>query len=321
MKTLYVGDPHVTVEELADCEALLRYTYHVAQEEVVDRIVFLGDLFNNFSLTNVKVTAFWDRWFSTLKDQQFAVIALVGNHDMLGDGSGFPHALIPFKHMVTVVDEPVQFGHTLFLPYIANPNLFLGSIKPVGDGGEVKLVVCHQEFNGAMYDNGFYSPFGVNPQLMTTLVISGHIHTRQWLGKVYYLGAPRWRTLSDAASPTRAIVVHDDETDVFQDFYTNDYVRRIHQVILTPADAYVPQMQDKDEYRIHVEGPAAWVKEVVPTIKGKNVRISTVNTDDRVVRVRESEGVDAAFGKYVDTYAPKMGTPNAILKEMAFQRL
>jgi DNA repair exonuclease SbcCD nuclease subunit len=321
MKTLYVGDPHATNEELFDCTKLLELVERTAFAQDVHSIVFLGDLHNNFGVTSVKVTAFWRFWLKRLAER-FHVIALVGNHDMLGDGLPQPHALLAYDDLVSVIDTPTKLEDTLYIPYMAEPNLFLEAVAayPLA-----KRIVCHQEFNGAQYDNGFFAPNGVDPGLMQVPVLSGHIHTPQRLGNVWYPGAPRWRTLSDAAVSQRFLYILDDDfTELFK-IPTSPHVKVIHDIHITPETAHIVHLYDrKDEYRIRVEGPAAFVKEQLDGLaeyEAKNKRISTNITDSRVVRVKESDGIDVAFQKYLNVFKPKNGTQPEALSQLAASRL
>ena len=49
------------------------------------------------------------------------------------------------------------------------------------------VLVCHSEFSGSQFENGFYSPHGFNPdEIPFDTIISGHIHKEQIIagGKV-----------------------------------------------------------------------------------------------------------------------------------------
>jgi len=321
MKTLYVGDPHCTVEEMVDCTHLMGTVERELSEQSIDQVVILGDLHNNFAVTNVHVTDFWYRTLKKLSSY-CPVIALVGNHDMLGNGQSRPHALVPYEDVATIIDSPQLRDGTLYLPYLPEPNLFL---KAVAGFPSAKRIVCHQEFNGAQYDNGFFAPNGVDPGLMQVPVLSGHIHTPQRLGPVWYPGAPRWRNLSDAAVSERFLYILDDDFKVLDEIAMSPHVKVIHDIHVTPETAHIFHIfAIKDEYRIRVEGPAAFVKERLARYAEypqNNKRISTNITDSRVVRVRESDGIDVAFTKYIQAYKPKNGTQPEALTQLAAGRL
>jgi hypothetical protein len=98
---------------------------------------------------------------------------------------------------IMVVDEPrVVLPGILFVPYVHDPAEFVQICQQYP---EAKTVVCHQTFAGSYFENGFLTPDGVEPNLLPQeQVISGHVHSPQRIGKVWYPGAPRWRTVSDA---------------------------------------------------------------------------------------------------------------------------
>jgi DNA repair exonuclease SbcCD nuclease subunit len=325
MKTLYVGDPHCTVEEIPDCTALMGLVWQEAMAEGVDQVIILGDLHNNFAVTNVHVTDFWRTQLKKLA-ALCPVIALVGNHDMLGNGQSRPHALVAYDDIVTVIDTPTKLEDTLYIPYLPEPNLFH---RAVAGFPLAKRIVCHQEFNGAQYDNGFFAPNGVDPGLMQVPVLSGHIHTPQRVGRgegsVWYPGAPRWRTLSDASVSERFLYILDDDFTVLSEIATSPHVKVIHDINIKPDTAHIVHMYArKDEYRIRVEGTAAFVKAQLAKLaeyEQGNKKISTNITDSRVVRVRESDGIDVAFQKYVTAFKPKNGTQPEALTQMAANRL
>ena len=324
MNFLAVGDPHCTVEEIPDCRALMDFVLQTCLDRIITKVVILGDLHHTFSITNIKVTAFWLETFERFTKKGISIMALVGNHDMAGDGTGYPHALLPYMGMngVTVVDKPLMLGGALFLPYYADPKLFVSEVERFPD---VELVVCHQEFNGAQYDNGFYAPGGVDPSLMKVPVMSGHIHTPQTLdgGRVVieYIGAPRWRTLSDAATQSRKLVYVQNNGQLCESIPVNGHVKRIIARTLTPESCVLVDYNEHDEFRITLEGPAAWIQQEKDAFQHSNIKVSAVATDVSTARVRESDGIEVAFRKFLSAYSPKNGTPKDTLAEMARTRL
>lgn len=320
-KDLVVGDLHATPDELGDVKACLDLVRHVASENDVDRIVFLGDLHHTFSITNVKVVAMYREWFKSMKGRGPEIWALVGNHDMPGNGTQYPHALIAYEDLIRVVDTPQMTApgeSTMFLPYFADPNLFH---KAIG-GLEPNLIYCHQEFNGCMYDNGFYAPHGADPEKMQVPVISGHIHTPQELGKVTYIGSPRWRTLSDANIARHLAIVVDGE--IVKLVPTGDRLKRIWSSKLVEGEENVmlPSYNEKDEFRIFIDGSPDYVKANLTLVKHNwpSCRISTSIRSGKV-RVRESDGIDVAFRTFAKSFKAKNGTTPQALLERALKQI
>lgn len=317
-KILVVGDVHATPDELGDCDKLMELVKATADKEEVEEIVFLGDLHHTFALTNVKVIGFYREWFKELC-KEYRVIALVGNHDMPGNGNPYPHALLAYEDLLTIVDEPMIHRDALYLPFYADPNLFHRAVDK--DASGVKMIYCHQEFNGAQYDNGFFAPNGADPKRMPRPTISGHIHTPQVIDAAYpihYLGAPRWRILSDANISRNIHVVTNHHiikqipVEVCKRIWAYKYVENEPEPIVPVSPNAV------DDFRFYVEGEAAYVKEKVAFIRAKYPapRIST-NVKNKTIRVRESDGIDVAFRKYATTFRGKNATPPEILLEKA----
>src|SRR5882757_792955 len=89
---------HVTVEELADSQALIDYILQLADEHNPEHIVFLGDQHHNHAVVRVEVLDFW---VQNLKKFKHPVIMLIGNHDMSHDASVSAHAL---RYGCTVIE-------------------------------------------------------------------------------------------------------------------------------------------------------------------------------------------------------------------------
>lgn len=324
---LWVGDLHVTVRELEDANALLEYVETVARQHDVDQILFAGDLYDNFSLVNTQVMQFWKDWFYRLHG--FDVAALVGNHDQSSDSSSSSHALLAHTEEIMVVDRPVENNGVLYMPFVRDPAEF---IKIVNDF-DVKTVFCHQDFNGAKYENGFFSEDGADPVgILPRVAISGHIHCPYAFQNIEYPGAPRWRTLSDAAETEKYIFVYeiDNSGSVVskERFATSGVCRPIVEVSLTPDTLENFRKLNpsiKCDYRVSISGPESFVREtsrrvadIFPDMSG--VRVSTVIFDE-TVNLRESDGIVVSFQKWFESFQPVYGTDMAVLRKMVKERI
>jgi DNA repair exonuclease SbcCD nuclease subunit len=338
-RVLIVGDPHVTAEELRDSERLLELICDTAHREQVDTVLFLGDLYHTHAVINVEVMAFWRRWFVKLSKAS-SVFVLLGNHDMPGNEASKAHALMAHEDQegVTVIDTPraLAFQRAVaFVPYMSNSLEFLKAATALGG----KTLVCHQTFTGSRFDNGMYAPDGADSNLLPQeFVISGHIHTPQSFGKVWYPGAPRWRTLSDA-NVSRAIwvVEFDDSGKVMNKkaFDTGGACRQIrfckvtaveHEGALVPA--FEPRVELKDgvpidgvDWRFDIEGPSSFVETTAKWLQGPGRRVRTNVTDGPEVKLKESMGIVEAFLEHMKAFRPKYGTSLDVLEKLARERL
>lgn len=323
-RVLYVGDVHATVDGLEDCRKLISFIERIAYKHRPDRIVFLGDQYHHHGLMHVEVMAFWKQAFNELSPSR--IVLLKGNHDAPGDESTTSHALIAHEADVfKVVDKPEVIGNILHLPYYHSAEEFVSVCK---EYPATYTVVCHQSFNGGKYDNGIFMEGGVEPeQIPQTLALSGHVHTPQEFSKVWYVGAPRWRTLSDANSDRFVwLVDHDALGRVVekQSFDTSEVCQRIVAGVDSPEDPLTVPENLNWRYMIDIKGPVDFVNERKAFWK-KTLpasRIRTFSTTKKVKReVKESEGVEKSLGAYFKLYTPPNGTSKETLLSLVKERL
>lgn len=311
----------MTIGDLAEGGRLIEGVAGFAEELRADHIVLLGDLFDTMSHVRLEVMAFWrDAIRRARRSSAGSTIVLVGNHDRSNDG--LEHALWPYGQgeEATIIDAPQILQGVLFLPHMADPAEFVRLCR----AHPTRTVVCHQTFDGAQYENGFYAGAdAVDPAAIPQdQVISGHIHKPGRYGKVWYVGAPRWRTASDA-NEERAVWCVDHAPDgsivaaVPRD--TARWCRRIVQLEATPESwPDVPAPGPLVDVRVAVRGPGAFVQDALARLAAQGVtRVSSVRTDALVPSVRESEGVGRAWGRFVEAYAGEHGTPAARVRARA----
>jgi DNA repair exonuclease SbcCD nuclease subunit len=202
-KILRIGDPHVQINNLEDSRKLKNFIIKIALEKQVDWIEFLGDLFHTHAIKRIEVDAYWTDFFNELGNNNIVTKVLVGNHDIVGnkEAEGV-HALIPYKHYpyINIIDTTKSHGPFLYCPYTSSEEEFFQKIGPTNPTTEdTKVLICHQTFQGCSYENGFYAKDGFDlGKVPQSIVISGHIHKTQQMGKCFYPGTPKWDTASDA---------------------------------------------------------------------------------------------------------------------------
>ena len=298
MNYLLVGDPHAMPDSLEECGKLIDFVFEQAVQHHVDRIVILGDLHHNHSLVRIEVTHFWREAFLRAP---CPIIILVGNHDLGGNATGDPsvHALEAYKDLgwVTVVDAPMVIDGVGFMPYTAIAESFIASANSLGCG----TLMCHATFVGAKYGNNFPAPDGVDAdQLIAAKIISGHIHMVQEVGKVSYVGSPRWLTASDA-NQDRGIWLMDDSAAP-QFMPTEGVCRKIVSFTLSPEAGEVPSFPANARVIVTLKGPKVWITETLSQTSGlaaTGVEIRSVYVEDQELAVRESEGLAVSLQKFI----------------------
>lgn len=203
MKILAVGDPHVEESNFDDSVRLFNFVTETAHKEKVDQIHFLGDMYHDHGISKAVVQELIHQQLAQLR--QLAPVFLTnGNHDSTSD---MQHSCITVHSSldnVTAVLKPTMATAFLgVLPYYKHSADFLAAVDSLKDSNpDLKVVFCHQDWQGAEYENGFFAPGGTNPKEIEArglLAYSGHIHKGSKLGQaVRLIGAPRWLTKSDA---------------------------------------------------------------------------------------------------------------------------
>jgi DNA repair exonuclease SbcCD nuclease subunit len=329
-KYLYVGDMHATPAELDDCNKLIDYIGEVADSERVDRIVFLGDQYHTHDVVRLSVVNFWANSISRLSKRR--LVFLVGNHDKPNDANATIDAMDIHSHAdhVEIVSWARMIDGTIFAPYYHDRATFVETINQIVSGSIIKpkTLVCHQTFDGSKYENGFYCEDGVDAALINVdRIISGHIHSPQSFGRVWYPGAPRWRSISDANTERGIVVVtHAENGEILNStLYPTDQVCRPIYEWADEEGSNDPGLMQEVEKTV-AAGAKVFVSlsgtpEYVNTRKsaykaaGAIVRCRFVGTTS--AKVRESDGVDVAFTKYAGSIKTKYGSdPAAIIKNI-----
>jgi DNA repair exonuclease SbcCD nuclease subunit len=321
MKILTIGDVHAVPAELEDCQALIGYIEAIVQAEKPDIVLFQGDIHHYHNIIRAEVLYFWDQVFDRLKN----VIVEVGNHDLEAE-SGNPsvHALIAHKDKVHVIDKPWTDSGILYMPYRSDKELFIKECKTAAK--ETNTIFCHQSFDGAAFDNGFFDPSGIDLDFIRQKhIISGHIHMPQKFSKVEYVGAPRWRSISDANTDRNIVLYEFDSLGNIvnrTNFSTNDVCRQIKHIIDTEEAPFdVNTFNPKHDWRIDIKGDEAYIEKRKKEIQRPGIKIRSIKVGHTKIRVRESDGIKVAYHKFVDKYQPKYGTPAGKLINLSNERL
>lgn len=321
MDFLFVGDVHATVEELPECRALIDYIYRLVSEYSIKTIVFAGDIYHNHALIYAEVQQFWIQAFKLLLSNPVDpnIIVIAGNHDLPGNQASRACALRAHPNVITVIDEALQLNDTLFCPYVHDAQKLINW----SNSSSATTLVCHQTFDGSRYENGFFAGDGVDPNLIKQdVIISGHIHTPQEFGKVWYPGAPRWRTLSDANVERNLWLIRDTEAPL--PFPTFDVCRPISRIVHEEPTEYqdIPVKSNEIMY-LDLKGSRKWVQDRKTQYESTQIpyKIRTIYTDIKNIKVKESEGIAKAFHGYINSFTPPNQTSLDTLKDLIKKRL
>jgi DNA repair exonuclease SbcCD nuclease subunit len=308
---LVVGDPHATVEELEDCQALTELIVTKVKQHSVEYVLFLGDLHHNHSVVRAEVLKFWNETFEKIVNAGATPVALVGNHDRVSDTNSNTNSLFLYSN-VQIVDKPIFWLEGIVLaPWEPDNEKFLN------EAGKKWLnqphtLICHQTFNGSQYENGMYAKDGVDPNdtrlYLFKNIISGHIHTHQKFGKVWYIGSPRWRTVSDAGVDKNIFLFRAEKDNFYyvDNFDTSSACRKIVTVrdLESSPVEYVPATTNVRLY-VTIHGSSAWVKARREYWRQFNARVATFVERPNRPKVSESEGIEKAMVSFLQATKTK----------------
>lgn len=332
-RALLIGDVHGKVEDLDDCDALVTVIDEAVEKEKPDCIIFLGDLYDAFAVKNVVVERWWIQ--TLLRYQNIPKYLVLGNHDRPGDSSAVGNALQAHAVFNThVVDAPLichELGDVVLLPFYFKAEDFVAACNTDVARG-CGTVVAHQSFIGGKYESGQpiearHDACAVDAAVLPQrCVISGHIHTPQTVGKVWYVGSPRWRNNVSDANIDRHIVAVDFEgglPNAVRKYATGDVCKRIWLIDdKESAEMTVtPQGKLGDRYVVDVTGSAAYIEARKKVWAASGTRLRTFQTDRPGPKLSEADGIPTAWSKWASEYLPKFGTPADTLTNMARERL
>lgn len=186
MKILFIGDPHLRINEFEQSVKLLRWIESVVAEHRPDVVCNLGDTFHNHAVLRSELMKEFSDHVDTIT--RFSPYWYVlGNHDQYKPKDNKYHALQSFKDRkdFIIFDQPrtdLDAINITIVPYVQDFADF-----PLDTN---KICITHNTFIGADY--GFRrEDCGVDAaRVSADVIISGHIHKRQTFGKVIYPGTP-----------------------------------------------------------------------------------------------------------------------------------
>lgn len=162
-----------------------------------DKLVILGDIFDNRTNLNLKVVSFVVKLFEDLS-KIIEVHTLLGNHDMWAMSDPEINSTCTIRNIpsVFVYDEPkvVDFDgiETLMMPWVHGKNKEKEVLEQFKG---LDLLLCHSDLNGCRTQ--LYPTRPHQRQILDiedfkgyTKVYSGHIHIQQTIKNFTFVGCP-----------------------------------------------------------------------------------------------------------------------------------
>jgi DNA repair exonuclease SbcCD nuclease subunit len=217
---LLIGDIHYGFKSnqsryLDVTDDVMNRAAEVAKEKDVDKVIFLGDYFDNRNTINVKTLI---RGVRTLKKvaETVPVILIPGNHDyyyrITKDYLSL-EALGLIDENIKVVNEMTAMeadGVTLLLvPWLMPDDV--PKFQRVANSGKFQICLGHFEIVGFELNvQGFVNQAGFHKEELSQFrkVYTGHFHKRQTKDNITYIGSPYEIDFGEAGDTKGFTILH-----------------------------------------------------------------------------------------------------------------
>jgi DNA repair exonuclease SbcCD nuclease subunit len=269
MKILWSGDPHGKLSSLGTFQKYLAIMLELQESRKPEMVVIAGDLFDGHAIIRSEIMGEWAKYLTASKVPH---ILLVGNHDQIAPGAPV-HAMLALKKYAKVVDGPYRLDNLLFFPYVRTQEEF-AKMMSYWDGDEI--LFCHNTFDGAKYENGFYVPdaFSVELVKQLKLVVCGHIHSEQNFANIWYPGSPYSLTFADEGAEKSLYII--DTSNVGATVRIPTGLPKHETVKISVHDVLdwmeKNQSRTDDHFRLMISGSRAEITALADTSALKDLR-------------------------------------------------
>lgn len=192
MREIIIGDVHLRDDIKQYFEILCDRLAERVKAECIDRVVFLGDIYNQRALIRTDHQRLLIRCFAKLIKNGATIHVVVGNHDYDSLGDGRLHSLevigLLFGDRVKIFHRNTRFEDRLYVPYSSD----LESIKKfLDENAGADDAFCHVSVSGFYLTPVYKETNGVAPDWFKVKrhVFVGHLHMKQISGNIIYPGA------------------------------------------------------------------------------------------------------------------------------------
>ena len=265
IKILFIGDPHFKIKNVEYIPLFISKIVGIVESNTLDFIVVAGDLLDNHDKIDVEPYNLALNFIAALS-KTHKTFVIVGNHDYKNTQQFLSthHWMNALKQWnnVTIVDNIAEYAvcplegddglRFLFVPYVA-PGRFAEAIETkisLKDIQTYRVVFAHQEFYKCKM-GAIESKQGDKWDEDWPLVISGHIHDKQWSQKnIYYPGSAMQHAFGQSSENTVSIITCPLDSHVADSVQEIDLgMPKLTIKYLDVNDAMKPLKFDNTEFR------------------------------------------------------------------------
>lgn len=215
---LFIGDPHFKINNIEYIPLFTTKIINVVNSYKPDFVVVAGDLLDNHDRVDVEPFNLAVQFINLIRERTKTFI-LVGNHDYKNNQQFLTnnHWMNSLKYWnnVVIVDNITTYRvrqlNFLFVPYVP-PGRFVEALETKISQENFKYykgIFAHQEFYGCSL-GAITSTNGDKWKLDWPMVISGHIHNKQWCQRnIYYPGSGMQHAFGQSENNTISMLKFD----------------------------------------------------------------------------------------------------------------
>lgn len=328
-KVLFVGDPHFKLKNVEYIPLFAARIMSIVTSQNLDFVVVAGDLLDNHDRIDVGPLNLAINFIDSLR-QKVKTFVLVGNHDYINNQqfltcSHWMNALKCWKNVV-IVDDIVQYGlngsQFLFVPYVP-PGRFMEAIETKISKKDIKnfkAIFAHQEFYGCKM-GPIESKCGDKWDEDCSLIVSGHIHNKQWSQKnIYYPGSAMQHAFGQSVENTVSILTFSKDELSYEEIDLK--MPKLTIKYLSVNDVMQPlkfKNSESQKYKIVIQGN----QEEFQTFK-KNIRYKELLEEFKITFKLKNLVVEQTSNRlkksFIDVLTEKIKEENNPDLEMLFKK-
>jgi len=301
---LHLGKRSDSLVHNQDCINFIEWFCSVAKKEKVDKIIFIGDWFDNQSRIRTDTNHFSNKAMRMLL-KVAPVHMLTGNHDMFNRENRTVTSIDHFSNWegITVYNEHTLVDGVGMIPYLVGSE-YLNVI-----GMKAKYMFGHFSFprflmNGSteMRDSG---QFNSDQVTNCDYVFSGHFHKRQLkLNKskipVWYIGNPFGHTFNDVNDTERGMMIMEwdgepkfidwEEGPLYQRFTTSEILDLLETGHISDIVRKTSVLEIKDDIGLELEDISLVREELSELVREARVYEKSSSITDIAADVEDMDG-------------------------------
>ena len=261
MKILAIGDPHFMTSNIPEVELFLKNIEILIANEKPDFIVMLGDLLHEHERLHISpLNKAYE--FIKILSKYALTFCIVGNHDLINNRqflteNHWMNVIKEWKNII-VVDKVVHHENCVFVPYVP-PGQFVEALNTSSyNWKQSRVIFAHQEFFGCKM-GAIVSIEGDKWDSNFPLVISGHIHSHQWVkdeendSLVYYPGSSMQHAFGESEKNIIPVITFTDNNYDIVEHNLGLPRKKIIYLDIDNVDEYVPP-ETKDKIKLTLSG-------------------------------------------------------------------